>query len=179
MVDLGPSNGSLTIHTSRQGMAARAGHDLVIDVERWRATLDASGLNGTIEAGSLAVREGHGGVKALSASDKTEIQKNLNEKILRTAQNPHIAFASGPLSAPGDGIWTVNGQLTLVGVTNPVAIPVTLASSDSEVTLTASVTIVQSQFRIKPYSGLMGALKVADAVEIRAQARIPKADWPF
>lgn len=179
MADLGPANGSLTVHTSRQGMAARAGHDLVIDVERWDATLDASGLNGTIDASSLAVREGHGGVKALSDSDKAEIKKNLAEKVLKTAQNPQIAFASDPLSAPPDGAWTVNGRLTLVGVTNPIEMAVAVTSTDSEVLLTTSVTIVQSQFGIKPFSAMLGALKVADAVELRGEARIAKADWPF
>ena len=37
--------------------------------------------------------------------------------------------------------------------------------------MAASVTITQSDFGIKPYSAMMGALKVADDVEIRAEAR--------
>jgi polyisoprenoid-binding protein YceI len=179
MADLGPSNGRLTVHTGRQGMAARAGHDLDIGVERWSATLDASGLKATIDATSLNVIEGKGGMKPCSDKDKTDIKKSMDEKVLKTAQNPEIRFESGPLSSPSDGTWPISGRLTLAGVTNPVEIPVTVASTDSEVTLTASVTVVQTQFGIKPYTGLMGALKVADPVEIRGEARIAKADWPF
>ncbi len=33
------------------------------------------------------------------------------------------------------------------------------------------MTLVQSDFGIKPYSAMMGALKVADEVTIEAQAR--------
>jgi polyisoprenoid-binding protein YceI len=160
-------------------MAARAGHDLDIGVDRWSATLDPSGLKATIDATSLTVLEGRGGVKPLSDKDKADIKKTLDEKILKTAQNREITFESGPLTSPSDGAWTVSGRLTLVGVTNPVEVPVTVATGDSEVTLSASVTVVQTQFGIKPYTGLMGALKVADPVEIRAEARVPKADWPF
>jgi polyisoprenoid-binding protein YceI len=179
MAQLEPSNGSLTVHTGRQGMAARAGHDLVLEVERWNGTLDSSALKGTIDADSIVVREGTGGVKPLSDSDKADIQKNLREKVLKTAQNPQITFESGPLSPPGDGTWRINGRLTLAGVTNPIELVVSVASTDAEVTLTTSVQIRQTQFGIKPYSGLMGALKVADDVELRGEARIPKSDWPF
>jgi hypothetical protein len=60
----------------------------------------------------------------------------------------------------------------------PVQIPVTAKPSGDEMVLEASVRILQSQFGIKPYSGMMGALKVADEVEIRAEARIPAAELP-
>jgi polyisoprenoid-binding protein YceI len=169
----------MTVHTGRQGMAARAGHDLEIGVENWSATLDASGLKATIDATSLNVLEGHGGVKSLSDGDKTDIKKNISQKILKTDQNPQITFESGPISCDGDGAWPLAGRLTLVGATNPIEIPATVASTDSEVTLTASIQLVQSQFGIKPFTAMMGALKVADPVEIRLEARIPKADWPF
>ena len=38
--NFGPDNGSLKIRTRRTGGAAKAGHDLVIEVESWQATLD-------------------------------------------------------------------------------------------------------------------------------------------
>ena len=40
LMRLGPENGTLTVRTGRGGAAAKAGHDLVIEVERWSATLD-------------------------------------------------------------------------------------------------------------------------------------------
>ena len=41
--NFGPDNGSLKIRTARTGGAAKAGHDLVIEVESWQATLDPEG----------------------------------------------------------------------------------------------------------------------------------------
>ena len=37
---LGPDNASLQVKTYREGMAAKVGHDLVIEVTRWDATVD-------------------------------------------------------------------------------------------------------------------------------------------
>ena len=39
----GPDNASLRIRTGRTGGAAKAGHDLLIEVESWQATLDREG----------------------------------------------------------------------------------------------------------------------------------------
>ena len=36
---LGPERGTLSVHTKRGGAAAKAGHDLVIEVGSWSATL--------------------------------------------------------------------------------------------------------------------------------------------
>ena len=36
---LGPDNGRIVIRTFREGLGARAGHDLVIDVTRWSGEL--------------------------------------------------------------------------------------------------------------------------------------------
>ena len=37
----------------------------------------------------------------------------------------------------------------------------------------ATTSVVQTQFGIKPYSGFLGALKVRDAVEVRAEVALP------
>jgi hypothetical protein len=37
-----------------------------------------------------------------------------------------------------------------------------------------TATVVQSEFGIKPYSAMFGALKVLDAVEIHAEVRLPR-----
>jgi hypothetical protein len=42
--------------------------------------------------------------------------------------------------------------------------------------LKASCQVVQSRFGIKPYTGMLGALKIADAVEVRAEVRLPLGD---
>src|SRR5919206_3263267 len=85
---LGPENASLQVRTYREGVAAKAGHDLIIDVARWDATVEVAGepAGWTIELNadprSLKIREGLRGVKPLTDKDRVEIRKNIDEKIL-------------------------------------------------------------------------------------------------
>jgi polyisoprenoid-binding protein YceI len=57
----------------------------------------------------------------------------------------------------------VQGELTLASATRPVAFDVTVGVDGS---LSAVLRIKQTDWGIKPYSALFGALKVADEVEI-------------
>jgi hypothetical protein len=44
---------------------------------------------------------------------------------------------------------------------------------DAEGRVSGTVVLTQSEWGIKPYRGLMGALKVRDEVEIVIEARVP------
>ena len=63
----------------------------------------------------------------------------------------------------------VEGDLTLVGTTRPVSARLTRGADGR---LTGTIPVVQSQWGIKPYRGLMGALKVRDDVEIRVDVQL-------
>jgi hypothetical protein len=45
----GPDNASLQVKTYREGVAAKAGHDLIIDVTRWDATVEVADVGWTVE----------------------------------------------------------------------------------------------------------------------------------
>jgi polyisoprenoid-binding protein YceI len=66
----------------------------------------------------------------------------------------------------------VQGELTLVGKTRPVKFDLEIADDG---VLTGSAVIKQSDWGIKPYSILFGALKVADQVELELEASLPLA----
>jgi polyisoprenoid-binding protein YceI len=157
-VKYGPDNASLHVHTYREGVAARVGHDLVIEVTRWEATMEAGAIELTADPGSLEVREGHRGVKPLTDKDRREIAKTIGAKVL--GRDP-IAFRS--TSVDGDDIA---GELTMAGATRPVH--ARLDTADGRIRTT--IPLVQSEWGIKPYRGLMGALKVRDDVEIVVDA---------
>ena len=76
---LGPENGALSVRTGRTGAAAKAGHDLLIDVTAWQATVEVgedpaqSSIVLHADATSLRVREGAGGMQALGDDDKASI----------------------------------------------------------------------------------------------------------
>ncbi len=150
----GPENASLHVHTYREGVAAKVGHDLVIEVTRWEATVDDGAIALTADPASLEVREGHRGVKPLSDKDRREIVKNIDAKVLGREQ---IVFRS--TSVDGDA---VAGELTMAGATRPVSARLDTAGGR----IRATIPLVQSEWGIKPYRGLMGALKVRDDVEI-------------
>jgi hypothetical protein len=158
---LGPDNASLQVHTKRQGVAAKVGHDLVIEVGSWEATLTTSeppSFELTADSTSLRIVEGNGGMKPLSDKDRGEIRKNIDAKILK--QQPIKCRSTG----------AGQGELELVGTTRPVPLSLDIGADGQ---FTGSATVVQSEWGIKPYTGLMGALKVADPVEIRVEGRLP------
>jgi polyisoprenoid-binding protein YceI len=165
MPTLGPDTGSLRIKTYREGVAAKVGHDLVIEVGSWEATIDDAAVELRADSTSLRVLSGDRGVKPLTDHDRQEIIKNIDGKILR--RQP-IEFHSTAVTRAGDEL-TVEGNLTLAGTTRPVSAHLT-RGADGRVT--GTIPVVQSQWGIKPYRGLMGALKVRDDVEILIDVRL-------
>jgi polyisoprenoid-binding protein YceI len=166
---LGPESGRLLVCTTRTGLGAKAGHDLTIEVTRWRgeATIDpadpaGSSVNLDADAESFEVREGTGGVKPLTDSDRREIKKNLREKILDTGRHPTIRFRSTRVSGTAES-FSIQGDLTIVGVTQPVTVQGSLAGDR----LRGSASVMQTRWGIRPYSALFGALKIGDEVEVR------------
>jgi polyisoprenoid-binding protein YceI len=168
---LGPANGTLAVRTTRSGAAAMAGHNLLLHVMSWQATLAvadeaaASSVELTADSGSLRVIEGTGGVQALGDDDKAEIQKTIDEDVLK--REP-ITFRSTAVS-DADGGLHVEGALTLRGTTAPIAFDLALADGH----LKGGATVTQSAWKIKPYSALFGALKVVDEVAVELDAILP------
>jgi polyisoprenoid-binding protein YceI len=170
---IGPDNGSLVLHTTRQGLATKVGHDLTIEVTRWSGTVTVDpaghGIDVTIEVGSLAVVHGAGGVKPLSDKDKREIQSNA-AKTLDANRTPTARFVTTSARLGADGGGTVAGTLTLRGVSRDHTLTITPLG---EGRFRATGTVTQTEFGIKPYTAFLGALKLADAVTIEAEVTLP------
>jgi polyisoprenoid-binding protein YceI len=170
---LGPHNASLQVRTYREGVAAKAGHDLIIDVTRWDATVEVAeqASEWTIELSadprSLEVREGLRGVKPLTDKDRVEIRRNIDEKVLG---GQPIRFGSSAVRPAADGgRLTVEGELSMAGHTGPVTAHL---SMDERGAVTGTISLAQSAWGIRPYRGLMGALKVRDEVEVVIAANL-------
>ena len=164
----GPDNASLRIRTGRTGGAAKAGHDLLIEVESWQATLDREAqpaLTLTADSRSLRVLEGTGGLKSLSESDKADIKKTIDKEVLKGGP---IEFRSTEVTEGAGGRLSVRGDLSLGGNQAPVAFDLATAEGGG---MTGSATVTQSAHGIKPYSALFGALKVADEVRVEIETR--------
>ena len=144
-------------------MAAKAGHDLILEVTRWDATVDGRRYRAVeldADPRSIEVREGLRGVKPLTDRDRREIRKTIDAKVLG---GEPIRFRSSDVrrDAPAASL-TVEGELTMAGRTRPAT--VRLALEDGA--LRGTISLTQSAWGIKPYRGLMGALKVRDDVEV-------------
>ena len=75
---------------------------------------------------------------------------------------------------PRDGGWSLDGQLTVAGVQRPARIDVDLAEAGDLLSLSALVPVVQTEHGVKPYSAMMGALKLRDRVDVRVAATVPR-----
>ncbi len=169
---LGPENGSISVRTGRTGAAAKAGHDLLIDVTVWQATLELgegsapSSIVLDADATSLVVREGTGGMQALGDDDKASIRETIDDEVL--LRRP-IGFRSTAVRGDAASL-SVDGALTLVGAVAPISFVLTIGDDG---TLSADAVVTQSLWGMKPYSTLFGTLKVVDDVRVTLEGRLP------
>ena len=175
---LGPGTGRVVIKTGRAGLAAKAGHDLTIEVTRWSARVEvpadeddgvtAATVTAELDLGSLEVREGTGGAKPLTDGDRAQIKKQM-ENILGGAT---ATFASSRIIPAGASGGAIEGSVTLNGKTQPARLQVTAPGSGR---YRGTATVVQSAFGIKPYTGFFGALKLRDEVGVEFEVDLSKA----
>ena len=158
---LGPDNATLTVRTKKGGAAAKAAHNLIIEVTAWRGMLELgpeSKVSLTADTRSMRVREGHGGMMALGDDDKANIEQTIDDEVLKGTA---IAFESDSVKADGDRL-EVSGDLELGGRHAPVVFELSLADGR----VTGSATVKRTDWGIKPYSALFGTLKVLDEVQV-------------
>ncbi len=162
-MELGPDNARLTVRTGKGGAAAKAGHNLVLEVTRWSATLGDDAAELTADARSLRVRSGSGGLSPLGDEEKAGIAQTIDEEVLKGTA---IAFRSTSVARAGDAL-EVAGELELGGQRRPL----TFTLHDAGGAVAGSARIKQTDWGMKPYSALFGTLKVADEVEVAIEPR--------
>jgi polyisoprenoid-binding protein YceI len=170
--ELGPSDGTLSVRTTKRGAASKAGHNLLIAVERWGATAQLAAdpaqsvLELTADSTSFTVLEGTGGIQSLGDDDKEGIAQTINQEVLKGTA---ISFRSTAVRPHGDGRLHVTGDLELAGGINLIAFDVEIGDDGR---LTGSATVKQTAWGMKPYSALFGTLKVSDEVQVSIDARL-------
>ena len=167
---IGPQDGKVLVNVYKDGVAAKMGHDLTLEATSWSGTADinpddpsSSSLQVTIPISSLEVIEGKGGAKALSEGDKRDIKKN----IAKSLGSGEISFQSDSVSGS-----SVKGNLTIGGKSGPVTLNLNVDDSGHA---TATTSFKQTDFGIKPFSAMMGALKVKDSVDVSVDLQLPTA----
>lgn len=166
---LNASHGQLLVRTGVAGPAAKMGHRLTIAMERWEATVSWSGdrltaVELTVETDSLRVLQGEGGMTPLTAPEKLLIRSNAL-KCLDSNKHRLARFEAGDIEPTDDG-YRLSGELEIRGRRKPHAIAVRVAESDDCWQVDGNTRVLHSDFGVRRYSMLMGAMQVADEVTV-------------
>ncbi|WP_328858018.1 YceI family protein [Williamsia herbipolensis] len=163
----------LEIRTGVTGKAAKMGHRLTIAVTRWRAVVDWAGeepasLELTADVDSIDVVDGQGGLTPLLGPEKVVARLNA-VKTFDAKKFPHITFRADDITATDDG-FRLDGTLEIHGESRDHRVHLRVKDEERAWRLSAESQVRQSDFGIKPYSQMLGAMKVVDEVSIAFSA---------
>jgi polyisoprenoid-binding protein YceI len=168
-----PGQTTITLHVGRAGVFAFAGHDheVVVPAMQGRITLDRANVDRstvsvTFEATALKVTG-----KGEPAEDVPEVQRvMLSDQVLDVKHHPTITFQSRQVSvvkqSANQMTLGITGDLTLHGVTRPLAVPVTVQLGADGLRATGRATVQQSLFGIRPVTAGAGTVRVKDEVDV-------------
>jgi polyisoprenoid-binding protein YceI len=143
-------------------MASSFGHDATLKVTSLSVDIgEDDGITADFDAGSLRV------INDISDSNRRDIERNA-EKTLEPRKYPKIQFRSVSVVRDGNRA-RVEGDLTLHGVTQQISLD---AHDDGE-RWSAKVVLDQRKFGIKPFSAMLGALKIKPNVEVNVTVPHP------
>jgi polyisoprenoid-binding protein YceI len=172
--DITDADGELTVHTGVGGRAARMGHRLTLLMASWRITVTWSA--GTpvaaqlvVDVDSLQVLHGEGGVTPLSGAEKTVARGNAL-KALQAKRFPQIEFHPETITGSDNG-YRLAGPLRIHGVSRPCEAAVVVVEGGDHWHLTCRAEVRQTDFGVKRFSMMMGAMKVDDVVTVSLDAR--------
>jgi polyisoprenoid-binding protein YceI len=171
---LNPDDGELLVHTTVAGRAAKMGHRLTIAMKRWQATVQWSGgepvsAQLTVDVDSLEVLRGDGGLTPLSGPEKILVRSNALRQ-LGAGRFPQICFDADAIEQSQDG-YRLAGTLQIRGNTRDQVIDLRTEDLGDAWRLSTQAIVRQSEFGVKPYSLVMGSLKVADDVTVSFTGR--------
>ena len=162
------------VFTFKEGLLSKVAHDLMLRVRNFRIDLDPEGLavSARFDACSVeavcAMRDGKEAPGLLADKDLRDIEGRMAKDVLRPAQHPEIRFRSTS-AEPADEGYLVQGVLSLRGRQRRIRFH---ARPEGDL-LVAEARVDQPTFGIKPYSALLGALKVKPVVRVRFELPRP------
>lgn len=169
------SNAECRVFTFKEGALSALAHDLEIEVGRFTIEVtgegpDALAVDARFEAGSLkvlhAIKDGR--PNEMSAGDKHKIESNMKDDVLDVRRYPEIRFRAARVVRGGDG-YVVAGELSLHGKSRPVEVKSHLSGGKQ----VAEITLHQPDFGIKPFSAMLGTLKIKPDLKIRISLPSP------
>ncbi|MBS1791635.1 MAG: YceI family protein [Acidobacteria bacterium] len=164
---------SFWVFVPKTGLLSGLAHDHQIGIKSFtgKVVVPESGASGgslelNVDTTSLVVLD-----TKPSEDDKKKIQSNMHNEVLESAKYPKASFKSvavSDLKQTGGETYnfTLNGDLTLHGMTKRIAIPVSLTINAEQLRATGKYTLTQTDFGIKPYSAAGGTIKVKNEITV-------------
>jgi hypothetical protein len=158
------AKGTIRVFTFKDGILARAAHDLQVRMEQFDIGLEGDSVLAELQLKSLFV-DGpvEGGTvrpEQYDAGKRADVEKAMHGEVLHTDKNPTARF-SGKATPKGDG-FTVSGDLQLAGKTAPLSFEVRNEGG----TYRSEFEIQPSQWGIAQYKALLGAIRLKDVIRI-------------
>jgi polyisoprenoid-binding protein YceI len=162
MAHLDPSSAEVLVFTFKEGLLSAVAHDLKLRVTKFGIDVEGDRVRAEFDPSSLrvvnAMKDGRDDAGALPAFAHGEIEKNIVNDVLEPKRYPEIRFETTSITDA-----QVTGRLTLHGKTKEV----TGARKDAGGKKVAEFRLDQRDFGIKPYSAMLGTLKVKPEVVVR------------
>jgi polyisoprenoid-binding protein YceI len=125
--------------------------------------LERSRLKVTVQVHSLTVTDD------ISDKDRHEMERTMQEEVLQTSSYPEIVYECSTMAAnktaEGRYAVTLNGELTMHGVTRPHSVPARLVLDGDSLRAFGNFSLRQTHYDLKLASVAGGALKVKDEVK--------------
>ncbi len=162
--------GRFTVRAFASGMLSALGHNPTVAIRDFTGEaqidpdkLEESSLRITVKAASLGVTDN------VSDKDRREIERQMHDEALEVSSYPEIVYECSRVSASKivDGHYqaTLDGDLTLHGVTRNLPVSARVTLSGESLVAFGDFSLHQTDYEIKLVSALGGALKVKDEVK--------------
>ncbi|HTB13343.1 MAG TPA: YceI family protein [Bryobacteraceae bacterium] len=164
------SSSKFTVRAFATGMLSSFGHNPTLAIRKFEGEIEfspddltKSSLHVSAGADSLEVTDD------IKSKDRQEMESTMNDSVLETAKYPEISFASTSVSASqlGENRYqmSLNGNLSLHGVTRPVTIPTQVTLLGDMLRAGGEFTLLQTSFGIALVSVAGGTLKLKDELK--------------
>jgi polyisoprenoid-binding protein YceI len=168
-----------TVQAFASGLLSAMGHNPVIGMRNFGGavdfnpdTLQGSDLRLSIQTNSLGVQDD------ISDRDRREIERLMNEQVLEIAKYPDVVYEAPVASVTklGTSLYstTLDGNLTLHGVTRSQPVTARIAAFGEMLRASGEFTLNQTDYRIKPVAFAGGTLKLKDELKFSFEMVVRK-----
>lgn len=170
----GPEDSEVSVFTFKEGLLSAIAHDLELRVERFEISLSAARdrVEASFDPRTIrvvdAIVDGRRSPGTLSDKDKAKIESNVVKDVIDVRRGPQVRFTSSAVEATPAGLRVV-GTLELSGRSRSLTVE---AREDGD-HFVVETRLHQPDFGIKPYSAMLGALKIKPDIDVRL--RFPRS----